>query len=112
MFVKEPVPFPHELEEGDESKSVVVDTNRSQDEGLHTIDLSSDEDVGLEAQNEDEGLEELHELSGEPLERSRADKFKRSSLKKVGQGAGEKERVKERKGSVKTILVLSSRWTA
>lgn len=80
VFVKEPVPFPHEEEEGEESKP---DANRSQEEGLQTIDLSSDEDVGLEAELEEEGLEDLHELSGEPLERSRTDKFKRSSLKKV-----------------------------
>uniref|UniRef100_A0A3Q3FLR7 Caveolae associated protein 2b n=1 Tax=Labrus bergylta TaxID=56723 RepID=A0A3Q3FLR7_9LABR len=44
----------------------VVDGNRSQESGLQTIDLSSDEDVGLEN-----------------MEKSRAEKLKRSSLKKV-----------------------------
>ncbi|XP_046887111.1 caveolae-associated protein 2b [Hypomesus transpacificus] len=107
VFVKEPVPFPHELEEGEESKSVVVDANRSQEEGLHTIDLSSDEDVGLEAENEEEGLEELHELSGEPLERSRADKFKRSSLKKVDslKRAFSKQNIEKKMTKISTKIV-------
>ncbi|CAL8236401.1 unnamed protein product, partial [Arctogadus glacialis] len=50
------------------------------EEGLHTIDLSSDEDVGLEAELEEEG-EELHDLDF--MEKTRAEKIKRSSLKKV-----------------------------
>ncbi|TNN36875.1 Serum deprivation-response protein [Liparis tanakae] len=46
VYVKDPPPFPREeiLEEGDESVAGVTDGNRSQEEGLHTIDLSSDED--------------------------------------------------------------------
>ncbi|KAL1022298.1 hypothetical protein UPYG_G00024800 [Umbra pygmaea] len=79
VFVKDPVPtLPEEGEEpgGD------VDANRSIEEGLHTIDLSSDEDVGLEAEQEEEG-DGLQELAGDSMEKSRTDKFKRSSLKKV-----------------------------
>ncbi|XP_056157014.1 caveolae-associated protein 2-like [Lampris incognitus] len=76
VFVREPPPFPRDAE----GESAPVDTNRSQEEGLHTIDLSSDEDVGLEADLEEEG-EGLQDL--EHMEKSRADKIKRSSLKKV-----------------------------
>ncbi|KAI3365885.1 hypothetical protein L3Q82_000873 [Scortum barcoo] len=82
VFVKDPPPFPRDeiLEEGDESVSGVVDANRSQEGGLQTIDLSSDEDVGLEADLEDEEVWP-HDL--ENMEKSRAEKLKRSSLKKV-----------------------------
>ncbi|XP_074484771.1 caveolae-associated protein 2-like isoform X1 [Sebastes fasciatus] len=81
VFVKDPPPFPRDevLEEGDESAAGAVDGNRSQEAGLHTIDLSSDEDVGLEAELEDEEVWP-HDL--ENMEKSRAEKLKRSSLKK------------------------------
>lgn len=82
VFVKDPPPFPRDeiLEEGDESAAGVVDGNQSQEGALHTIDLSSDEDVGLEAELEDEEMWP-HDL--ENMEKSRAEKLKRSSLKKV-----------------------------
>lgn len=82
VFVKDPPPFPRDeiLEEGDESVQAVVEGNHSQDGGLQTIDLSSDEDVGLEAELEDEEMWP-HDL--ENMEKSRAEKLKRSSLKKV-----------------------------
>lgn len=81
VFVKDPPPFPRDeiLEERDES-AAGVDGNQSQEGGLHTIDLSSDEDVGLEAELEDEEMWP-HDL--ENMEKSRAEKLKRSSLKKV-----------------------------
>lgn len=81
VFVKDPPPFPRDeiLEEGDES-AAGVEGNQSQEGGLHTIDLSSDEDVGLEAELEDEEMWP-HDL--ENMEKSRAEKLKRSSLKKV-----------------------------
>uniref|UniRef100_A0A3P8NT15 Caveolae associated protein 2b n=1 Tax=Astatotilapia calliptera TaxID=8154 RepID=A0A3P8NT15_ASTCA len=65
VFVKDPPPYPRDeiLEEGEE-----------------TIDLSSDEDVGLEAEVEDE---EAWPQDLENMEKSRAEKLKRSSLKKV-----------------------------
>lgn len=80
VFVKDPPPFPRDeiLEECEEG---VVDGNHSQEGGLQTIDLSSDEDVGLEAELEDEEVWP-HDL--ENMEKSRAEKLKRSSLKKVG----------------------------
>ncbi|KAL7370268.1 hypothetical protein ABVT39_024206 [Epinephelus coioides] len=81
VFVKDPPPFPRDeiLEEGDES-AAGVEGNQSQEGALHTIDLSSDEDVGLEAELEDEEMWP-HDL--ENMEKSRAEKLKRSSLKKV-----------------------------
>ncbi|XP_026127594.1 caveolae-associated protein 2-like [Carassius auratus] len=70
----------------------LTDLNRSQEEGLQTISLTSDDDeekgaTSPLAEGGDDSLD-LHEesfpgLGSERLERSRADKFKRSSLKKV-----------------------------
>uniref|UniRef100_A0A8C4HHH7 Caveolae associated protein 2b n=1 Tax=Dicentrarchus labrax TaxID=13489 RepID=A0A8C4HHH7_DICLA len=82
VFIKDPPPFPRDeiLEEGDESAPGIVDGNRSQESGLQTIDLSSDEDVGLDAELEEEEVWP-HDL--ENMEKSRAEKLKRSSLKKV-----------------------------
>uniref|UniRef100_A0A3B4X915 Caveolae associated protein 2b n=1 Tax=Seriola lalandi dorsalis TaxID=1841481 RepID=A0A3B4X915_SERLL len=82
VFVKDPPPFPRDeiVEEAEEIAPGIVDGNRSQESGLHTIDLSSDEDVGLEAELEEEETWP-HDL--ENMEKSRAEKLKRSSLKKV-----------------------------
>ncbi|XP_034722189.1 caveolae-associated protein 2-like [Etheostoma cragini] len=82
VFVKDPPPFPHQeiLEEGDEPVPV-ADGNRSEEGGLHSIDLSSDEDVGLETELQDEEAEP-HDLDHNP-DKSRTEKLKRSSLKKV-----------------------------
>uniref|UniRef100_A0A3Q0T1U4 Caveolae associated protein 2b n=1 Tax=Amphilophus citrinellus TaxID=61819 RepID=A0A3Q0T1U4_AMPCI len=79
VFVKDPPPYPRDeiLEEGEEGS---IDVNCSQEGGLHTIDLSSDEDVGLEAEIEDE---EVWPQDLENMEKSRAEKLKHSSLKKV-----------------------------
>ncbi|XP_017336501.1 caveolae-associated protein 2b [Ictalurus punctatus] len=61
-----------------ENKSLSPDANRTQEETeLHTVQLSSDEDLD-EEEDEDEILEVM-----EPLKKSRAEKMKRSSLKKV-----------------------------
>ncbi|XP_025998716.1 caveolae-associated protein 2b [Astatotilapia calliptera] len=82
VFVKDPPPYPRDeiLEEGEEVEPGSLDGNRSQEGGLQTIDLSSDEDVGLEAEVEDE---EAWPQDLENMEKSRAEKLKRSSLKKV-----------------------------
>ncbi|XP_053355091.1 caveolae-associated protein 2b [Clarias gariepinus] len=72
VFVKD---SPHDAE----NESISPDANRSQEEGeLHTVQLSSDEDLDEEPEDEAE-LEEAMES----LERSRTEKLKRSSLKKV-----------------------------
>ncbi|XP_077072361.1 caveolae-associated protein 2a [Siphateles boraxobius] len=75
------------------SPTPLPDLNRSQDEGLQTVSLSSDDDeekgaISPLAEGGNDSLVDLHEeslpgMGGERLERSRADKFKRSSLKKV-----------------------------
>ncbi|KAM9327967.1 caveolae-associated protein 2b [Pholidichthys leucotaenia] len=81
VFVKDPPPFPRDeiLEENEAAEPGSVDGNCSQEGGLHTIDLSSDEDVGLEAELEDE--EVFRDL--ENMEKTRTEKLKQSSLKKV-----------------------------
>lgn len=72
MFVKDSI---HDAE----NESLSPDANRSQEEGeLHTVQLSSDEDLDEEEEDEEQFVEVI-----EPLEKSRAEKIKRSSLKKV-----------------------------
>uniref|UniRef100_A0A3B3X3K5 Caveolae associated protein 2b n=1 Tax=Poecilia mexicana TaxID=48701 RepID=A0A3B3X3K5_9TELE len=80
VFVKEPPPFPRDeiLEEGEPSAPGVSDDR--QDGAFQTIDLSSDEDVGLEADMDEE---EPWPQDLDSMEKSTADKLKRSSLKKV-----------------------------
>ncbi|CAL8288295.1 unnamed protein product [Lota lota] len=81
VFVKQPIPFPRDgVDEEEEGEPRPPQDNPAHEEGLHTIDLSSDEDVGLEAELEEEG-EELYDL--DHMEKTRAEKIKRSSLKKV-----------------------------
>ncbi|XP_073708414.1 caveolae-associated protein 2b [Garra rufa] len=77
VFVKEPEPLP-EVEE----ETPAIDANRSQEEGLQTIALSSDEEQAPE-DDEDEILAALDLESESRVEKSRAEKIKRSSLKKV-----------------------------
>ncbi|MBN3285562.1 CAVN2 protein, partial [Polyodon spathula] len=69
-FVKDPVPYPRGTE-GEES----VDSNKSLEETLQTVNLSSDEEI---CPDEEEGS-----LQEEKHEQSRAEKIKRSSLKRV-----------------------------
>ncbi|XP_026767638.3 caveolae-associated protein 2b [Pangasianodon hypophthalmus] len=72
VFVKDSI-------HGAENESLSPDANRSQEEvELHTVQLSSDEDLDEEQEDEEEFVEVL-----EPLEKSRTEKIKRSSLKKV-----------------------------
>ncbi|XP_061760627.1 caveolae-associated protein 2-like [Nerophis ophidion] len=80
VFLKDPPPFPRDeiLEEGEE-QAPGVEGDQPSEGGLHTINLSSDEDVGLEEDLEEEMWP--HDL--ENMEKSRAEKLKRSSLKKV-----------------------------
>lgn len=75
--MKDPPPFPRDdiLEECEPAEQ----SNESQDGGLKTIELSSDEDVGLEAEDDDE---DVWPQDMENMEKSTAEKLKRSSLKK------------------------------
>lgn len=70
MFVKEPVPS------AAEGKEELADENKSLEETLHNVDLSSDDELP----RDEEALEDSAE---EKMEESRAEKIKRSSLKKV-----------------------------
>lgn len=69
VFAKEPVSSP--VEEKEE-----LDENKSLEETLHTVDLSSDDELP----HEEDVLEDSAE---EKMEESRAEKIKRSSLRKV-----------------------------
>lgn len=72
VFVKDPICDA-------ENESLSPDANRSQEEmELHTVQLSSDEDLNEEQEDEEDYLELM-----EPQEKTRAEKLKRSSLKKV-----------------------------
>nr|XP_006207351.1 caveolae-associated protein 2 [Vicugna pacos] len=70
VFVKEPVSSPAE------GKEEPADENKSLEEALHTVDLSSDDELP----HDEEALEDS---ADEKMEESRAEKIKRSSLRKV-----------------------------
>uniref|UniRef100_A0A452V434 Caveolae associated protein 2 n=1 Tax=Ursus maritimus TaxID=29073 RepID=A0A452V434_URSMA len=70
VFVKEPASSPAE------EKEELADENKSLEEALHTVDLSSDDELP----HDEEALEDSME---EKMEESRAEKIKRSSLRKV-----------------------------
>lgn len=86
VFVKSPPPFPRDdnLEE-DEPPAPGVSDGR-QEPTFRTIDLSSDEDVGLEADLEEE---DMWPQDLEHLEQSKTEKLKRSSMKRVKALTGE-----------------------
>lgn len=70
VFAKEPVPSPNE------GKEDLADENKSLEETLHTVDLSSEDEL---AHDEEAPEDSAEESMGE----SRAEKIKRSSLRKV-----------------------------
>ncbi|XP_055967813.1 caveolae-associated protein 2 [Sorex fumeus] len=70
VFVKKPAPCTVE------GKEELVDENKSLEETLHTVDLSSDDELPPDEEALDDSAEEK-------LEESRAEKIKRSSLRKV-----------------------------
>lgn len=70
VFAKEPVPS---ITEGKEEP---VDENKTLEETLHTVELGSDDDMFHDGDDLDDSAEEK-------TEESRAEKLKRSSLKKV-----------------------------
>ncbi|XP_064831810.1 caveolae-associated protein 2-like [Oncorhynchus masou masou] len=88
-----------------------IDANRSQEEGLHNISLySSDNDTGG-LHKDDEALEGEAELGLEAalpsFERSRADRLKRSSLKKVDslKKAFSRQSIEKKMTSISTKIV-------
>ncbi|XP_036899624.1 caveolae-associated protein 2 [Sturnira hondurensis] len=70
VFAKEPVSSPVE------GKEELADENKSLEETLHTVDLSSDDELPHHG-------EALEDSAEENIEESRAEKIKRSSLRKV-----------------------------
>lgn len=70
VFAKEPVSSPNE------GKEDLADENKSLEETLHTVDLSSEDELA----HDEEALEDSAE---ESMGESRAEKIKRSSLRKV-----------------------------
>lgn len=99
VFVKDQPPFPRDdiTEEGEELESEAA--------GLHTIDLSSDEEAGLEAEPEEDWLQDPDLL--ETMEPTRAEKLKRSSLKKVDslKKAFSKQNIEKKMTKIGTKLV-------
>ncbi|XP_015272018.1 PREDICTED: serum deprivation-response protein, partial [Gekko japonicus] len=70
VFVKDPVPS---ITEGKEEP---VDENKTLEETMHTVELSSEDEVHHDEDGAEDSLDEK-------MEESRAEKIKRSSLKKV-----------------------------
>ncbi|XP_035382912.1 caveolae-associated protein 2b [Electrophorus electricus] len=102
VFVKEPTPLPQE----GETESLALDANRShEEEGLQTIQLSSDEEFGPE-EEEEESLG-MMELAGEHVEKSRAEKIKRSSLRKVDslKKAFSRQNIEKKMNKISTKIV-------
>ncbi|XP_067115086.1 caveolae-associated protein 2a [Osmerus mordax] len=84
----QPAPQPDEEASSQTAPSVTAETNHSREEVLQTISLSSDEDDEAAALREQDELLEGEAAmrfgaSHSTLERSRTEKLKRSSLKKV-----------------------------
>ncbi len=101
VFVKEPALLPEVDEE-----TPAIDSNRSHEEGLQTIALSSDEEQGPE-EDEDEILAILDLESENRGEKSRAEKIKRSSLKKVDslKKAFSRQNIEKRMNKISTKIV-------
>ncbi|XP_051997069.1 caveolae-associated protein 2-like [Xyrauchen texanus] len=101
VFVKEPAALP-EVEE----EAPAINDNRSQEEGLHTIALSSDEEQGPE-EDEDDVLAILNLEAESRVERSRTEKIKRSSLKKVDslKKAFSRQNIEKKMNKISTKIV-------
>lgn len=80
VFVKNPPPFPRDENLEEEEPPVPGVSDSKQESTFRTIDLSSDEDVGLEADLEEE---DIWPQDLENFEESKAEKLKRSSMKRV-----------------------------
>ncbi|CAN2389989.1 Serum deprivation-response protein [Pristimantis euphronides] len=100
VFVKEPTPVPSITEGPEES----ADPNKSQEETMHTIDLSSDDEIN----HDDDGHDDSGDLKLEP---SRAEKMKRSSLKKVDslKKAFSRQNIEKKMTKISTKIVSPER---
>lgn len=97
VFVKEPVSSPAEGKEE-------LDDNKSLEETLHTVDLSSDD----ESPHQEDAPEDSAE---EKMEESRAEKIKRSSLRKVDslKRAFSRQNIEKRMNQLGTKIVSVER---
>lgn len=100
VFVKEPTPVPS-ITEGPEE---TTDPNKSHEETMHTIDLSSDDEINHEYDGHDDSVDEK-------LEPSRAEKMKRSSLKKVDslKKAFSRQNIEKKMSKISTKIVSPER---
>ncbi|XP_045875504.1 caveolae-associated protein 2 [Meles meles] len=98
VFVKEPASSPAE------EKEALADENKSLEETLHTVDLSSDDELP----HDEEALEDSVE---EKIEESRAEKIKRSSLQKVDslKKAFSRQNIEKKMNKLGTKIVSAER---
>lgn len=98
VFVKEPVPS---ITEGKEES---VDENKTLEETLHTVELSSDDEMP----HDEDGLDDSVE---EKMGESRAEKIKRSSLKKVDslKKAFSRQNIEKKMNKISTKIVSQER---
>ncbi|XP_014809910.1 PREDICTED: serum deprivation-response protein [Calidris pugnax] len=98
VFAKEPIPS---ITEGKEEP---VDENKTLEETLHTVELGSDDEMFHEEDDVDDSAEEK-------TEESRAEKIKRSSLKKVDslKKAFSRQNIEKKMNKISTKIVSPER---
>lgn len=98
--MKEPTPVPSITEGTEES----ADPNKLQEETMHTIDLSSDDEINHDEDGHDDSVDEK-------FEPSRAEKMKRSSLKKVDslKKAFSRQNIEKKMNKISTKIVSPER---
>ncbi|NXL46282.1 CAVN2 protein, partial [Podilymbus podiceps] len=98
VFAKEPIPS---ITEGREEP---VDENKTLEETLHTVELCSDDEMFHEEDDVDDSAEEK-------TEESRAEKIKRSSLKKVDslKKAFSRQNIEKKMNKISTKIVSPER---
>ncbi|MEE6490443.1 hypothetical protein FKM82_015877 [Ascaphus truei] len=99
LFVKEPTPIPSITEGLEESTD-----HKNPEETMHTIDLSSDDEINPEDDAQDDSIDEK-------LEQTRAEKIKRSSLKKVDslKKAFSRQNIEKKMNKISTKIVSPER---
>lgn len=102
VFTKPPTPVPS-IKEGEEGQQ--VGENKFREEILQTVDLSSDEEIS----HDDDELEEA--FAEEKMEKSRAEKIKSSSLKKVDsiKKAFSRQNIEKKMNKISTKIVSPER---
>ncbi|XP_061464167.1 caveolae-associated protein 2 [Rhineura floridana] len=98
VFVKEPVPS---ITDGKEEP---VDENKTLEETMHTVELSSEDEAPHEEDGADDSMDEK-------IEESRAEKIKRSSLKKVDslKKAFSRQNIEKKMNKFSTKIVSAER---